>query len=169
MKQAFLVLIAVMFAGCSTYSNLMRITGTSRTWQREVLEGKILGENLLLARASVSDSEHFLFLVDSVEGVDRNVRYFFVVEYHGTEWIFQDSFRISINDVIYSFHDDEPTREVVQGNYVIERLSLEITQSDVMEVIPVIKSMYVEYGEVFAVHPQEILLLQEFVKRPPRP
>lgn len=169
MKRVLFALIPVVLVACATYSNLMRITGTSRTWQREVLEGTIRGENLLLARTSISDSEHFLFLVDSIEGVDGNVRYFFVVEYHGNEWIFQDSFRISINDVIYSFHDNEPTREVVQGNYVIERLSMEITQSDVMAVIPVIKSMYVEYGEVFAVHLQEILLLQEFVKRPPRP
>lgn len=169
MKQAFLVLIPLVFVACATYSNLMRITGTSRTWQKEVLEGTIRGENILLARTSISDSEHFLFFIDSIQGVDRDVRYFFVVEYHGNGWIFQDSFRISINDVIYSFHDNEPTREVVQGNYVMERLSLEITQSDVMAVIPVIKSMYIEYGEVFAVHPEEMLLLQEFIKRPPRP
>jgi hypothetical protein len=169
MKNYIMLFISIIIlTSCSSLKTLeMSSLYSSTTHQQKDIEGDYVIKSFVLYKnISPLIADNHIITIDKI--IKNNEHACFItVHYIGTEWEFIDKLAINIDGSIFSFKDNNPSREILNGG-VSERIMI-LLDDDLVNKINIGKSLVMQYYSKYKTEPIEIpddglVALKEFLK-----
>jgi hypothetical protein len=168
MKNLFFAVICSFFFSCVSFNPSLGIMAfgqiSKETYQ--TFEGSKTIESFVIIPigSSVADHDDMGLKIGRITLDGNIIQYSFQAEIHTATWTFAESIAVKIDDKIYRLHDDSPSRQVHDRNYVIEVLAFEIT-SEMLEELKQATTFGAElYKRVVILDEKQLLRVKQFLQ-----
>jgi hypothetical protein len=168
MKNLGLVVICLFFFGCASFNPSLGIMafGQKDTRTYQTFEGTKTTESLVIIPigSALADYDDMGLKIGRITLNGNVIRYCFQAELHTAKWVFANSIAVKIDDKIYHLHDDFPTRQIQDRDYVIEVLTFDITP-EMLEELKLATTFGAElYKRVVFLEDKQLQRLKEFLQ-----
>jgi len=172
MKKSFVLLFITLllislFLGCVSFNPSMGIMafGQTATEKYQTLEGERTVESLVIipVGSSMKKNDDMGLKIGRISLNGNLVKYVFQAEVHtGGSFTLFDSISIKLGNNIYKLKDENPSRQVLHGDYFLEVSAFEISP-EMLEEIKITETFSAElYKRVITLTEKQLQLLKDF-------
>jgi len=168
MKKLFLIAVCIVFVGCSTFNPSLGIMSFGQTGKDtfQTLEGSVTTESLVIIPigSSLKDDDKMGLKIGRYSLNGNIKKYVFQAELHASMGtIDNNSFRIRIDDNLYTFEDNNPFYRIISNNYYLTVLTVEISP-EILEELKSATTFSAElYRRVVHLNDRQLQVLKEFL------
>jgi len=168
MKKCFLGLISfvlVTFSGCASLTPSGGITSFGQTDHKtqQTIEGNRTIDSFVVFPIGMGfgdDDKLGLKIIKS--SLNDNKEFYFFTELHVGNWKFLEDIAVKFDEKTYRLHDNNPTRKVQSGSYVIEYMQFSITPEMLKALLESSTFTAELYNRVVSIDGEELQKVKEF-------
>jgi len=160
-----IMLIYILIAGCITIPGdelIMKPVYSVVKKEITKIEGNYIIKDLIIYRNGTWDVNREVFTLCYLENFNGEADFYLKALYDGQGWKFIDSFKIKIDENIYTFKDDNPKRITISGSRVKE-INLVNISDEMLHKLTGANSVIIEYLSLNKIDEIGIKAIKKFI------